>query len=125
MASRPNDPPSDGGRFTHINEDFLCEACGRSVPARQGGCRNHCPYCLVSKHVDVYPGDRANPCTGLMDAVGYELEGKKGLVLLFRCRLCAQSTRTMAAHEDLAAPDDYARILALSKVADKRLTPKD
>jgi predicted RNA-binding Zn-ribbon protein involved in translation (DUF1610 family) len=102
------------GRFTHNNDAFACEACGAQVPPRKGGCRNHCPYCLVSKHVDVFPGDRANPCQGLMDAVGYETDGKKGLVLLFKCRRCGEATRTVAAHEDQTAPDDYARILKLS-----------
>lgn len=104
-----------GGRFTHNNDAFTCEACGRAVPPRKGGCRNHCPHCLVSKHVDVFPGDRANPCQGLMDAISYELDGKKGLVLTFRCRKCQEITRTMAAHEDRAAADDYPTILALSK----------
>lgn len=69
----------------------------------------------MSKHVDEFPGDRRNPCQGLMDAIGYEIDGKKGLVLTFKCRKCAQLTRTIAAHEDQHAPDDYARILALSK----------
>ncbi len=103
----------ESSRFTHINETFVCEACGRQVPPRAGGCRNHCPFCLVSKHVDVNPGDRANDCTGLMDAIDYELSGKKGLVLVFRCRRCGAVTRNMAAHEDPAEADDYARILQL------------
>lgn len=107
--------PQGGGRFTHVNDAFACEACGESVAPRRGGCRNHCPFCLVSKHVDVFPGDRANPCGGLMDAVGYELDGKKGIMLLFKCRKCLAPTRTMAAHEDPAQADDYDRILALSK----------
>jgi hypothetical protein len=100
-------------RFTHNNDAFTCENCGFEVPPRQGGCRNHCPRCLASKHVDVFPGDRANDCRGLMDAVDYELDGKKGLILIFRCRKCHALLRTMAAHEDAAAGDDYAKILAL------------
>lgn len=100
-------------RFTHANAGFDCEVCGRKVPPRASSCRNHCPYCLSSKHVDEFPGDRANPCQGVMDAVGYELDGKKGLVLIFRCRRCQAVTRNIAAHEDPDAPDDYARILRL------------
>ncbi|MCX6108974.1 MAG: RNHCP domain-containing protein [Proteobacteria bacterium] len=100
-------------RFTHINQAFVCAACGASVPPRSSGCRNHCPQCLVSLHVDINPGDRANPCQGLMDAIAYELSGKKGLVLVFRCRRCSQITRNVAAHEDPDGADDYARILRL------------
>jgi hypothetical protein len=51
-------------RFTHINESFACAACGRQVSPRTSGCRNHCPFCLVSRHVDIHPGDRANQCQG-------------------------------------------------------------
>ena len=110
FSRHPQDPLS---RFTHNNDGFVCENCGFDVPPRAVGCRNHCPRCLASKHVDVFPGDRANTCTGLMDAVDYELDGKKGLVLMFRCRVCKGTLRTMAAHEDPKAPDDYAKILAL------------
>jgi hypothetical protein len=104
-----------GSRFTHINESFTCEACGRTVPPRKASCRNHCPYCLVSKHVDVHPGDRANACGGLMDLVDYELSSKKGLVLIFRCRRCQSLTRNVAALDDPLAADDYDQILACKK----------
>lgn len=114
MSGHKPDPPPLQGRFTHNNDGFTCEACGKLVPPRQGGCRNHCPHCLVSKHVDIFPGDRANECEGLMDAVSYELDSKKGLMLHFKCRRCSEHTRTIAAHEDGTLPDDYARILKLS-----------
>ena len=108
-------------RFTHINDSFECAHCGRQVPPRARGCRNHCPYCLTSRHVDINPGDRANPCDGLMDAVGYELNAKKGIVLVFRCRRCQTTARNMAANEDSNAPDDYDLILRLKKpLADPR-----
>lgn len=106
MANNP-------GRFTHNNDAFGCENCGRPVPPRATGCRNHCPYCLVSKHVDVNPGDRANVCGGLMDAVGYELDGKKGLVLTFRCRRCQAELRNVSAREGETVPDDYDLILKI------------
>ncbi len=102
-----------GSRFTHINEHFCCENCGQAVAPVKTGCRNHCPHCLVSKHVDVFPGDRASECQGLMDAVAYELDGKKGLVLHFRCRLCGAQKRNMAAREDPVMPDNYELILKL------------
>jgi hypothetical protein len=104
-----------GSRFTHINEHFCCENCGKPVAPVKTGCRNHCPHCLVSKHVDVFPGDRANACQGLMDAVAYETSAKKGLVLVFLCRKCGAETRNMAAHEDPGMPDDYDKILKLKR----------
>lgn len=101
-------------RFLKINESFACEHCGASVPLAQKTCRNHCPHCLHSKHVDHFPGDRANPCQGLLKPVGYELSGKKGLVLLFRCQRCGETGRNIALPDDPLAPDNYDAILALT-----------
>ena len=39
-------------RFTEIDEAFVCEHCGKKVEPLGYSCRNHCPYCLYSKHVD-------------------------------------------------------------------------
>jgi hypothetical protein len=103
--------PSEG-HFTHRNEAFTCEGCGQTVLPRSVSCRNHCPFCLTSKHVDLFPGDRLNPCQGLMDMVGYETHSKKGLVLLFKCRRCGGGGKNIAAHEDPVQPDRYEMILA-------------
>ena len=40
------------GKFTEIDEEFVCENCGKKVKKLGYSCRNHCPYCLHSK--DVY-----------------------------------------------------------------------
>ncbi len=45
-------------RFTEIDEEFICENCGKKVEKLGYSCRDHCPYCLHSKHVDKNPGDR-------------------------------------------------------------------
>lgn len=100
--------------FTHRNEDFTCENCGKHVPKAKRGCRNHCPYCLTSKHVDNNPGDRANPCQGLMKAQGYDLDGKKGIILIFQCQKCGATLRNVANRDDPLAPDDYELILKLT-----------
>lgn len=102
------------GRFTHINEAFSCESCGEAVPPATTGCRNHCPFCLTSKHVDIFPGDRANNCHGLLKAVSYELDGKKGLILTFKCQKCGAITRNVANRDDRVCPDNYDKILSLS-----------
>ena len=60
------------GNFTEIDEEFICDNCGRRVPKLGYSCRNHCPYCLYSKHVDVNPGDRAEECHGVLEPVGAE-----------------------------------------------------
>jgi hypothetical protein len=49
-----------------------------------------------------------------MDPVGYDMSAKKGIMLIFKCRRCHQTTRNMAAHEDPVAPDNYELILKLS-----------
>ena len=51
-------------KFFEIDEEFICENCGKHVPKLGYTCRNHCPYCLHSKHVDINPGDRAETCHG-------------------------------------------------------------
>ncbi|MBO7095209.1 RNHCP domain-containing protein [bacterium] len=35
-----------------INETFICTNCGQEVPLASKTCRNHCPYCFTSLHVD-------------------------------------------------------------------------
>ena len=40
-----------------VNEDFICENCGKDVEKSSYTARDHCPYCLYSKHVDINPGD--------------------------------------------------------------------
>ncbi|NCO31659.1 RNHCP domain-containing protein [bacterium] len=36
-----------------INEGFICDNCGKTVDRHpEGSARNHCPFCLHSKHMD-------------------------------------------------------------------------
>ena len=100
------------GRFTHRNESFTCLTCREIVQPLATGCRNHCPRCLTSRHVDIFPGDRANPCGGVMAAVAYQLTGHKGIMLCFRCLRCGEQTRNIAALGD-PTPDSYETILKL------------
>ena len=48
--------------FTKIDEEFICENCGQKIAKLGYTCRDHCRYCLYSKHVDVNPGDRQEEC---------------------------------------------------------------
>ena len=39
--------------FVKNDEEFICDNCGKRVPKLGYSSRNHCPYCLHSKHVDI------------------------------------------------------------------------
>ncbi len=76
-----------GKKFVRRIEDFVCENCGRFV--RGNGYTNHCPYCLWSKHVDIYPGDREESCHGMMEPIGVEI--KKGEIrIIHKCKKCGK-----------------------------------
>ena len=101
-----------------VNEGFTCIHCGASVqPTNRGAPRNHCPFCLYSMHVDINPGDRANPCRGLLAPVGVETSGKKGYVIVYRCESCGEKTRAKAASKSTVQPDNFEAIVALSRKA--------
>ena len=59
-------------QFTMRDEAFICENCHQTVSPLQYSARDHCPYCLFSKHVDILPGDRSNNCHGLLEPIGIE-----------------------------------------------------
>lgn len=104
-------------RFVAVgrNEPFRCAVCGADVPPLAGGsCRNHCPRCLHSLHVDVNPGDRSSTCRGLLEPVAVERDAKKGLVVVHRCARCGEVRRNRAAPDDPAMPDDMDALVALS-----------
>ncbi len=102
-------------KFKVVNEGFVCGHCGREVPPTSGTTpRNHCPFCLWSMHVDVNPGDRANPCRGLMRPIGIYTHTKKSYVILHQCRRCAARVKAKAIMADGNASDDFDVILELS-----------
>ncbi|MEX2536154.1 MAG: RNHCP domain-containing protein [Trueperaceae bacterium] len=104
-------------RFTAVgrNTGFTCNNCGNEVPPLSaGGCRNHCPYCLYSRHVDVMPGDRASDCGGVLEPIGVVTDAKKGYVIVYRCQSCGKLRRNRAALDDPASPDDFEILLQLS-----------
>lgn len=95
--------------FKVIDEEFICENCGRQVPKLGYSCRNHCPYCLHSKHVDIDPGDRLEDCHGLLEPIGIESNSKKGYIIIFKCQKCGKIRKNKAAEDD-----DMDKIIALS-----------
>jgi len=91
---------------------FVCINCHREVKLSGGGTqnRNHCKYCLWSKHVDTSPGDRIASCGGKMKPVGltFKKEGldkygkpKQGeLMLVHQCNTCGKLSINRIAGDD-------------------------
>ncbi len=96
-----------------INESFKCVRCKMDVKKHPGGsCRNHCPFCLYSLHVDLnVPGDRLSECRGQMKPIGIQLNKKKGTRIIHMCQECGLKT------VNTSAPDDnWDLICELSRV---------
>ncbi len=97
------------------NTGFECEHCGRQiVPATNGSYRNHCPFCLRSKHVDRLPGDRQSECRGLMAPEGLRRKSGKGWQIVFRCLRCG-TVRVNKISENTEQPDDMRTLVKLSR----------
>lgn len=96
------------------NQEFICSHCGRKVfYDRSIGTRhrNHCPYCLWSKHVDLDDsGDRKSACQTEMEPIGltFKQEGidkyekiKQGeLMLIHQCLKCNKISINRLAADD-------------------------
>ena len=74
--------------FAKNDSGFICLNCGKEVPPLGYSSRNHCPFCLCSRHVDVNPGDRASECGAVMDPIEVRTEAKRGFVIKHKCRKC-------------------------------------
>ena len=107
---------SHGSRNTF--GDFVCMVCHNFVsaqPALSGvHNRNHCPYCLSSRHLDLFEaGDRLSACKSNMRPVAltlkktarkYSSAGQGELMLVHLCDECGKpSINRIAADDDLAA----------------------
>ncbi|MCF7835163.1 RNHCP domain-containing protein [Candidatus Gracilibacteria bacterium] len=83
-----------------INESFICINCGKKISQAEKTCRNHCPYCFVSLHVDGdIPGDRDTDCGGKMYPTTYETRNGV-LKILFKCSKCFKQHRNKRSPED-------------------------
>jgi len=95
-------------------QTFRCRHCKIVVgPIPFGGKhRNHCPYCLHSRHVDDrIPGDRASRCGFLMAPISAFTRVKGEHAVVHRCLGCG-----VERHNRIAADDDFTLVLALSVV---------
>ena len=90
---------------------FRCRRCKAMVgPVMYGGNqRNHCPYCLYSRHVDGRtPGDRTSACGALMEPIGAFTRLKGEHVVMHRCLACS-----FERYNHIAADDDFDLVLQL------------
>ena len=101
-------------KFTKINESFTCAVCHFQVPKAQTTCRDHCPKCLYSLHVDNYPGDRESICQGVLKPVSYSQNKKKGIMIHYVCEKCHQTKVNKFLEHDTFCPDDYEKLLSLT-----------
>jgi len=97
-----------------IKKSFSCSQCSRQVPFSGfigTEHRNHCPFCLWSKHVDLKkPGDRKASCLAKMKPIGltFKREGtdkygilKQGeLMLIHECLGCDKISINRIAGDD-------------------------
>ena len=97
-------------QFTMRNDEFICENCGEKVGLAKKTARDHCPYCLFSKHVDHLPGDRANKCCGLLKPISVE-KFKNTYKILYQCQKCGQL------HKNISCSDDNMDLIIQLSVA--------
>ena len=86
-------------QFLMRDENFICEACGKKVSKLGYSARDHCPYCLYSKHVDNNPGDRLNDCRGLLKPIGIE-KFKDTYKIIYKCERCGKMHKNKMADDD-------------------------
>lgn len=97
-------------KFNMIDEEFICENCGKKVEKLNYTARDHCPFCLYSKHVDINPGDRENNCKGLLKPIQIE-KFKDTFKIIYKCEKCNELHKNI-----MAIDDDYNRIIEISKI---------
>lgn len=84
------------------NRDFRCANCKQPVASRSHGTRhrNHCPYCLWSRHVDESVGDRRAGCGAGMQPIGIEVRPDGEWAIIHRCTACQKIRVNRIAGDD-------------------------
>ena len=82
--------------FTKNDDSFICENCNKEVKELNYSSRDHCNYCLYSKHVDINPGDRQNTW---LKPIGIE-KYKDTYKIIYECERCKEI------HKNIMATDD-------------------
>ena len=95
--------------FNELDEGFICKNCKKEVKPLGYTSRDHCPYCLYSKHADINPGDRNNTCQGLLEPIGIE-KYKDTYKIIYKCKSCNKEHKNI-----MAKDDDMDKIIEISK----------
>jgi DNA-directed RNA polymerase subunit RPC12/RpoP len=96
--------------------DFKCIHCKQMISADIAlsgvNNRNHCPYCLHSRHLDLYEaGDRLSACKGEMKPVALTLKRTRNkygnnrggeLMIVHLCVECGKVSANRIAADDIA-----------------------
>ncbi len=86
-------------RFNEIDEEFICYNCNNIVKPLIYTSRDHCNYCLYSKHLDINPGDRLSSCKG--DLVPIDIEKHKDTFkIIYKCNKCNEIRKNIIANDD-------------------------
>jgi len=107
--------------------NFECGNCGQKVSSSEfmgTEHRNHCPFCLWSKHVDLNKsGDRKSECKSLMKPIGltFKQEGfdkygkpRRGeLMIIHKCTGCGEISINRIAGDD--SPESVLKVFEGSK----------
>ena len=93
-----------------IDEEFTCINCGNKVNKLNTTARDHCNNCLYSIHVDINPGDRLNPCKGLLKPIGIE-KYRDTYKIIYKCQKCGMLHKNI-----MASDDNMDKIIELSKI---------
>lgn len=100
------------GKINGTDTDFVCRHCGAFVLANTALSgvhnRNHCPYCLASRHMDLFEaGDRLCACKGTMHPIGLTFKqshkkytGQSELMLVHECDCCGKFSINRIARDD-------------------------
>lgn len=101
--------------FNKLDEEFICENCKKEVKKLKYTSRDHCPFCLYSKHVDINPGDRKNNCKGMLKPIGIE-KSKKTFKIIYECIKCHELHKNI-----VATDDDFNKIINISVIGKTNL----
>ena len=86
--------------FVKNDNQFICINCGKQVEKLKYTSRDHCNHCLYSLHVDIFPGDRANECKGVLRPINVIVDSKKGKQIVYKCTKCGKEVKNIVATDD-------------------------
>ena len=109
----------DAMQDKRLDNAMICLNCQKEIPGNKSigtAHRNHCPYCLFSKHLDFkIPGDRKSGCLGLMKPVGLTFKRDGEIMLVHKCQKCGHISKNR-----IAGDDDVQEILKIEDSAEIR-----